>query len=212
MSRCNAQSIAFKSWANWGRTLLAFLVLSCRPGAQAQEAVLKERFEAGRVIYANQCADCHGFGGQGGTDAYQDPLVGDRSLESLVRRIVRTMPEEDPDLCVGQEASDVAYYVYHAFYSSEARAAMGRAPRMTPARLTAEQFQNAVADLVSYFTPHQKQPAGHDHLLMASAQTDTGLRATYFQSKGMNKANEQKLERVDQVLSLIHISEPTRPY
>ena len=140
------------------------------------------------------------FRWSGGTDAHQDPLVGDRSLESLVRRIVRTMPEEDPDLCVGQEASDVAYYVYHAFYSSEARAAMGWAPRMTPARLTAEQFQNAVADLVSYFTPHQKQPAGHDHLLMASAQTDTGLRATYFQSKGMNKANEQKLERVDQVI------------
>ena len=107
MSRCNAQSIAFKSWANWGRTLLAFLVLSCRPVAQAQEAVHEERFEAGRVIYVNQCADCHGFGGQGGTDAHQDPLVGDRSLESLVRRIVRTMPEEDPDLCVGQEASDV---------------------------------------------------------------------------------------------------------
>ena len=128
MSRCNAQSIAFKTWANWGRTLLAFLVLSYRPGAQAQEAVLKERFEAGRVIYVNQCADCHGSGGQGGTDAHQDPLVGDRSLESLVRRIVRTMPEEDPDLCVGQEASDVAYYVYHAFYSSEARAAMGWAP------------------------------------------------------------------------------------
>ena len=200
MSRCNAQSIAFKSWANWGRTLLAFLFLSCRLGAQAREAVNEERFEAGRVIYANQCADCHGSGGQGGTDAYQDPLVGDRSLKSLVRRIVRTMPEEDPDLCVGQEASDVAYYVYHAFYSSEARAAMGRAPRMTPARLTAEQFQNAVADLVSYFTPHQKKPAGHDHLLIASAQTDTGLRATYFQSKGMNKANEQKLERVDQVI------------
>ena len=37
---------------------------------------------------------------------------------------------------------------------------------------------------------------------MASAQTDTGLRATYFQSKGMNKANEQKLERVTKSLSL----------
>jgi hypothetical protein len=161
--------------------------------AQLQQA----RYEQGKVIYQAQCAECHGDDGQGVTDRYEDPLAGDRSLESLIRRIVRTMPEEDPDQCVGEEAAQVGYFLYHAFYSSQARAALGKAPRITPARLTAEQFDTSVADLLAFFTPHEGQPAGTDHLLLAASMAQTGLPGVYFQSKGMNKADDQKLERVD---------------
>ncbi|NJN36439.1 MAG: hypothetical protein HC794_04490 [Nitrospiraceae bacterium] len=41
-------------------------------------------------------------------DKYKEPLYGDRSLASLTRRIERTMPEEEPELCVGEDAAAVA--------------------------------------------------------------------------------------------------------
>ncbi len=157
----------------------------------------EELFLKGQKIYNDQCASCHGDQGEGVEDEYDEPLYGDRSLKSLTRRIVRTMPEDDPDLCVGEEASAVSYYVFNAFYSAEARHKMGIAPRIEMARLTVPQYQNSVADLLAMLTPavNGKQPV--DHLLKASKSGEPGLKGTYFQSKGMNKANEQKLERVD---------------
>ena len=121
----------------------------------------------GRAIYQRLCAECHADDGQGVEALAEDPLVGSRSLESLAGRIERTMPEDEEDLCVGEDAKIVAEYVYHAFYSEEARA------RNTPARidltrLTAPQYRNSVADLVQSFRGTLQHPE------------TGGLDATYF--------------------------------
>ena len=130
----------------------------------------------GKAIYQKLCVECHADDGQGVEDLADDPLVGSRSLESLAGRIERTMPEDEEDLCVGEDAKIVAEYVYHAFYSEEARA------RNTPARidltrLTAPQYRNSVADLVQSFRGTLKHPES------------VGLDATYF---GGYKFNERK--------------------
>ena len=154
-------------------------------------------FIRGKTIYQNQCASCHGENGEGVAEEYDEPLYGNRSLKSLTRRIVRTMPEDDPDLCVDEDAVAVSAYVFHSFYSAEARHKMGMAPRIELARLTVPQYQNSVADLLGYLTPSMERKGPKDPSLKASGSGEAGLNAVYFQSKGMNKANKQKLERID---------------
>ena len=90
---------------------------------------------AGLKIYAEQCLQCHGEKGSGTEDYYPDPLVGDGSIGELTEIIVDTMPEEDPDLCVGEDAAAVAAYIHHAFYS-EAAQIRNRPPRQSLQRLT----------------------------------------------------------------------------
>ncbi len=147
--------------------------------------------EGGESIYRARCARCHGADGQGQPDEYEEPLQGDRSLESLTRFIDRNMPEDDPTSCVGEDARQVAEYIYRQFYSQEARMRRGLipAPRVELARLTVPQFRNAVADLVGRFAP---RPADH-----ATGEDEPGLRAEYYRSEGMSKANERILQRVD---------------
>jgi hypothetical protein len=100
------------------------------------------------------------------------------------------MPAENPEECVGEEARAVATYMYHEFYSLPARhrQGLGPMPRVELARLTVPQYQNAVADLVASFTPPPPEAGSADQ---------PGLRAEYFQSNGMNKADKLKQERVD---------------
>ncbi|NRB72895.1 MAG: DUF1592 domain-containing protein [Verrucomicrobiales bacterium] len=133
----------------------------------------------GKAIYRNLCAECHADDGQGVEDLADDPLVGSRTLESLAGRIERTMPEDEEDLCVGEDARIVAEYIYHAFYSEEARA------RNTPARiditrLTEPQYRNSIADLVQTFRATLNYPE------------DRGLKATYFGGYKFNDRKEQK--------------------
>ena len=133
----------------------------------------------GRAIYQRLCAECHADDGQGVEALAEDPLVGSRSLESLAGRIERTMPEDEEDLCVGEDAKIVAEYVYHAFYSEEARA------RNTPARidltrLTAPQYRNSVADLVQSFRGTLQHPE------------TGGLDATYFGGYKFNERREMR--------------------
>ncbi|MDG1891915.1 MAG: DUF1592 domain-containing protein [Verrucomicrobiota bacterium] len=156
-----------------------------------------ELYEQGEQVFRALCVDCHGVDGMGVEGNYDDPLYGTRSLESLTRRVVRTMPEDDPESCQGEEALAVSTYIYHAFYSEQARARMGLSPRIEMARLTVTQHQNMLADLISGVTPSVDGRRGVDHALEAFKASSPGLRASYFQSKGMNKANEKKLERVD---------------
>jgi mono/diheme cytochrome c family protein len=72
--------------------------------------------EAGAAIFAKQCASCHGADGQGSADGYDGPLFGDHSVAVLARLIERTMPEDDPGTCVGEEARQVSEYILHEFY------------------------------------------------------------------------------------------------
>src|SRR5262249_42617724 len=75
----------------------------------------------GERIYREQCASCHGKRGEGTPDHYPKPLAGDRSVVQLSKLIAKTMPEDDPGTCVGEDADRVASYIYEAFSSPAAR-------------------------------------------------------------------------------------------
>ena len=154
----------------------------------------------GKAIYKDQCFSCHGADGQGVPDEHDEPLYGDRSIKSLARLIERTMPEEKPEACVGEDALQVADYIYHEFYSPEARREKGLMPRVTLLRLTVPQYRNAVADLLGQFTPPPSSGQGRrgqDKKDDSEKLVEPGLSAEYFQSKGMNKADKLLLERID---------------
>ncbi len=124
--------------------------------------------ERGSQIYRTQCIECHGARGEGVDGLADEPLYGTKSIEALAGRITRTMPEDDPDLCMGEDADAVAEYIYHAFYSVEARAKLAPA-RVELARLTVPQYRHSAMDLVYGFR--------YDHLVARKDQR--GLRVSY---------------------------------
>jgi hypothetical protein len=106
----------------------------------------------GEQTYKSRCASCHGASGEGTDEHYAAPLAGDRSLSSLTRLIAKTMPEDDPGSCVGEDASRVARFIYDAFYSRPAQARIKlQLPRIELSRLTVRQYRNVVADLIATF-------------------------------------------------------------
>ncbi len=108
----------------------------------------------GEQIFRQQCATCHGAAGEGTDDHYPLPLVGERSVASLARLIAKTMPEDAPGECVGEDAERVAAFIYDAFYSKAAQARNKfQPPRIELARLTVRQYRSAVADLIGSFRP-----------------------------------------------------------
>jgi hypothetical protein len=111
----------------------------------------------GAAIYKKQCLECHGAQGEGVKDKADEPLHGDRDIAWLTDRVTRTMPEEDPDLCVGPDAKAVSEYMYHAFYSAEAQARL-HPPKAIFSRLTETQFRNSVTDLVGSFRGGHARP------------------------------------------------------
>lgn len=73
----------------------------------------------GSKIYHARCASCHGVHGEGVSDKYADPLVGDKSIGELTQIIEETMPEDQPGTCAGDEAAAVAQFIFDAFYSPD---------------------------------------------------------------------------------------------
>jgi len=142
-----------------------------------------EKHPAGHLIYQRLCAECHGDKGEGVKDKHDEPLAGDWSLKKLARYVTKNMPDEKPKLCVGEEAAQVARYVHDAFYSKEARA-RNQTARITLARLTNRQYRESVADL---FRKDEDEPKNRK----------LGLKASYFDSKGMSKKDALKHERLD---------------
>ncbi|HVR76624.1 MAG TPA: DUF1592 domain-containing protein [Planctomycetota bacterium] len=136
----------------------------------------------GESIYREKCASCHGKSGEGVENEYSRPLVGDRSVLQLARFIERSMPEDAPGTCVGEEAKQVALYIHDAFYSPIARA-RNRPPRIEPLRLTVRQLQNAAADLVAGFRRQARPGNGR------------GLRGEYFDAR--QPRGRPVLERID---------------
>jgi hypothetical protein len=116
----------------------------------------------GAAIYAKICADCHGQKGEGVPDEYDEPLIGDRSLAALTKRIVRTMPDDDPGSLTPDEAAQVAAYIYDAFYSPAAQARL-RPPEIELARLTVPQYRTSVADLIGAFRGGFTPPLTGEH-------------------------------------------------
>ena len=155
----------------------------------AWTARVQAEVSRGEAIYRNQCVECHGKNGEGNELEEVDALFGDRSVKSLARLIERTMPEEDPKACTGEDAQAVAQYIYDAFYSPAARERQGLADAavIETARLTVHQYSNAVADLLASFGP--PVPAGEIE--------KGGLRGYYFSSKGMNKKDGKPVEKLD---------------
>lgn len=113
----------------------------------------------GMAIYQKMCASCHGEKGQGVPDEYDEPLHGNRSLESLTKRIAKTMPDDSVGSCVGEDASKVAAYIYETFYSPKAQARL-HPPEFDLSRLTIAQYRTSVADLLGRFRFGFDKPPG----------------------------------------------------
>ncbi|MEM0927574.1 MAG: PA14 domain-containing protein, partial [Planctomycetota bacterium] len=140
----------------------------------------------GQQIYELQCARCHGDQGQGNVDFYPDPLIGDASIGELTEIISETMPEEDPDTCVAEDADAVARFIHEAFYS-EAAQLRNRPPSIQFSRLTSSQLRQSLADLYQHF---HRTHARDDRM---------GLSGTYFNSNRWKK-EELKFQRIDPVV------------
>jgi cytochrome c553 len=154
--------------------LLLLLTVAPSPAAEGP---------TGEQIYRQQCAWCHGANGQGHPKRYPNPLVGTKSVDQLTELIDKTMPEDDPSKCVGEDARKVAVYVYDAFYSPAAQA-RNAPPRIELSRLTVRQYQNAVADLIGSF---RATPKPDDR---------RGLRGEYFNARGF-RGDKRVIDRTD---------------
>jgi hypothetical protein len=139
----------------------------------------------GEQIYKQLCIGCHGKTGEGSED-YPRQLAGDKSVQSLARLIAKTMPEDDPGTCVGEDSEKVAAYIYDAFYSKAAQARL-KPPRIELSRLTVRQYRNAVADLIGTFRPGAK------------LDDKRGLHGQYYKSQ-RPRDSERVIDRIDPVL------------
>ena len=167
-----------QQFGSTGRVCLLLLLCQLSP-------VAAERHPAGRDIFRQRCAVCHGRNGEGVNGKFDGPLQGDRSLEKLIRYVERNMPDDAPGTCTGKDAAAVATYIYGAFYSVEARLRNTKPPRVELSRLTNQQYLNSVADLLKEFS-------GQDGPLT----NEPGLRAAYYNSSGFN-SEHKVIERID---------------
>ena len=140
--------------------------------------------KTGEQIYRTLCASCHGAAGEGTEDKYSEPLVGDRSVTELAAIIDKTMPEDAPEKCVGEDAKKVAAYIHDAFYSPVAQA-RNKPARIELSRLTVRQYRNAVTDLVGSF---RSAPSAWG--------TERGLKAEYYKNRRF-RSSDRQIERID---------------
>ena len=171
--------------------LLALPIAFCGAAfvdAEEEAALVKpgEALQLGEKLYMKSCAVCHGEKGEGVEGFYEDPLVGDLTVGDLTEVIVETMPEDDPESCVGEEAAAVAAFIHKAFYSESAQIKI-KPPRAGLARLTGAQLRQSLADLYS--------TAGN----VVWTTSDRGLRGTYYIGSRQN-ADQKRLERTDAVI------------
>jgi mono/diheme cytochrome c family protein len=174
---------------------LSRLVLLALTAAATAQPAIAAPGDAGRKLYREHCASCHGKAGDGVKGKYNDALHGDWSFEKLTRYIDKNMPEDNPDALDAAQSAVVAGYINDAFYSREARARNNPA-RVELVRLTNRQYVNTVADLLRSITSaDDKPPAG-----------ELGLRANYRSrvAKDEKKKLEgfrKELDRVDRVVA-----------
>ncbi len=147
-------------------------------------------------VFAEKCARCHGDTGQGVADAYDQPLAGTQDFDELFELIVETMPEEDPEQCVGEEARRVAQYILEELSNREEK------PAITLTRLTVDQYRNAISDTIGRFAPGQSESSARESgrrrgRSASSTPLVRGLRGEYFQSRGMSKADRLAFYRSD---------------
>ena len=138
----------------------------------------------GAAIYKEHCASCHGNKGQGVADEYDEALVGKKSITSLTKYIHKSMPEDDEDAVIDDDARAVSEYLFHAFYSPEAQAKL-KPVRKDLLRRTQHQHRRALSDLVASFRGNSN--LGDKH----------GLFARYFNKEKMNNQKGKLAERTD---------------
>ena len=146
--------------------------------------VLQAGAKDGKAIYMEHCASCHGDKGQGVADEYDEALVGKKSITSLTKYIHKSMPEDNEDAVIDDDARAVSEYMYHAFYSPEAQAKL-KPVRKDLLRRTQHQHRRALSDLVASFR-------GNNHL-----GDKNGLHARYFNKEKMNNQKGKLVERTD---------------
>lgn len=162
------------------------LVLWAGVTASAQQPPAGATAKTGAQIFQELCLNCHGAAGEG-TKNYKKALTGDLSVGQLANLIDETMPEDDPEKCVGEDARKVAEYIHDSFYSITAQA-RNKPPRVELVRLTNRQYQNAVMDLVGSFRGQGQKVE------------PKGLRGEYYNSRQMSQ-NNRVIDRVDPVIS-----------
>ncbi|RME94103.1 MAG: DUF1592 domain-containing protein [Verrucomicrobia bacterium] len=164
-------------------------VVFCGPagtGLRAAEPAPDPLIDRGRVIYQERCVRCHGPQGEGVPDKCKEPLRGDERLSRLARIIHKTMPDDDPSLCVDADAEAVARYIYGEFYAPDSRLRRQEG-RVELTHLTVNQFLHSVADLVGGFRGEIREPTGR------------GLAGEYFASRNF-RGDARAFRRVDAVL------------
>ena len=175
-------------------SLLLILWAAPRLAAGADAAEVAAR---GASIYKERCASCHGAAGEG-AKGYEKPLNGDKSVGQLARLIERTMPEDDPETCVGEDARAVAAYIADAFYSRTAQE-RNKPARVELSRLTVRQYRNTLADLVGSFRQRVAWPGG------------TGLKGQYYKSRQIGRKDNLVFERLDPEVQFDFGVEAPRP-
>ena len=169
------------------KCLLVLILGVVAPQIAASDAPIDEQLVIkGEAIYRAKCVSCHGEKGEGGTKEYAKPLAGDASRTELAKLISETMPEDDPDSCVGEDAEAVAAFVFDHFYSDAAQV-RNRPPRVGLARLTGLQLRQSLADLYSHFRGTPK------------VTEKRGVKAIYFDRTSL-KNEKKKIERIDPVI------------
>src|SRR6478672_6740127 len=83
------------------------LTLLTAVAALAVPAVAEDGARTGEQIYRQTCAACHGDSGEGSED-FPRALAGDRSVAQLSGYIAKSMPDDDPGTCTGEDADKVA--------------------------------------------------------------------------------------------------------
>ncbi len=164
-------------------------------GMQVCNVLGEESLERGREIYARNCAVCHGPHGEGVPDSYDEPLVGDDSIGELAASISKTMPEGEPEKCVGEDAEAVAAYIHHSFYS-EAAQIRNRPPSMSFAHLTSAQLRQSMADLYEQFggrPPFSNRSTSNTE--SKNADTIVGIRGVYYDDRA--RSENKKIDRID---------------
>ena len=160
-------------------TVALFLFLTAIPAFAAPSA--------GEAFYRTKCARCHGPNGEGVKRKYDKPLTGELAIPQLAEVVRKTMPEDDPGSLSKEDATAVSAWMHETFYSAIARE-RNRPARVDLARLTVNQYRNAVSDLIGTFRANTNR------------WTDggKGLKAEYFAERGYGK---RQLERVDPLVN-----------
>jgi len=175
------------------RTISQILLLSLFTSIPIAAQEIDLANHPGKAIYQKKCVECHADNGEGALDVDVDPLTGNRSIDALAGRIERTMPEDNEDDCVGEEAKLAAEYIYHAFYSPRAQ---NRGKTIVPdvTHLTEAQILNSVTDLIGGFRKGNTSPEIERPGLKGHYTLDDRKKA------GNNNFKREKFERTDSQL------------